>query len=110
MKLVIIESPFKASQHHTEEEHRLYLNRCILDCIERGESPYASHKMLVDSLNDASPEERALGIDAGFAWAAQADKAVFYTDCGISSGMLWAAHKHGERGLDIELRTLNKGA
>lgn len=106
MKLVIIESPFKASVLYTEKQNREYLNKCILDCILRGESPYASHKMLVDSLDDDNPEERKLGIEAGFAWAAQADKAVFYIDHGISHGMLMAAYRHGEAGLEIEVRRL----
>lgn len=106
MKLVIIESPFKQSDTFAERDHREYLNKCILDCILRGESPYASHKMLVDSLDDTNPQEREMGIDAGFAWAAQADKAVFYIDHGISHGMLMAAYRHGEAGLGIEVRSL----
>lgn len=106
MKLVIIESPFKASVFYTEEQNRAYLNQCILDCIQRGESPYASHKMLVDSLDDANPEQRNQGIEAGFAWAKQADKAVFYIDHGVSRGMLMAAYRHGEAGLEIEVRSL----
>ena len=106
MKLVIIESPFKQSDTFAERDHREYLNRCILDCIQRGESPYASHKMLVDSLDDAKPEEREKGIETGFAWAAQADKVAFYIDCGISPGMLKAAYRHGEAGLEMEVRSL----
>lgn len=106
MKLVIIESPFKASVLYTEKQNREYLNECIRDCILRDESPYASHKMLVDSLDDGNPEHRNLGIEAGFEWAGQASKAVFYIDHGISEGMLGAAYRHGEAGLGIEVRRL----
>lgn len=104
MKLVVIESPYAGDV----ERNRTYLNRCIRDCIDRGESPYASHKMLVDSLDDASPEERQLGIDAGFNWSEKASLAVFYSDYGISNGMLMAANYYGDIGITIELRQIGE--
>lgn len=64
MKLVIIESPYKGDV----ERNKLYLRACIRDCINRGESPYASHRMLTDALDDTDPVERAIGIKAGLSW------------------------------------------
>lgn len=64
-KPVIIESPFKGNEKYSEEVHRAYLDRCIRDCIFRGETPYASHKMLTDALDDSIPEERRMGVEAG---------------------------------------------
>jgi hypothetical protein len=93
MKLVIIESPFAGKGDTAEERARnternkRYLQRCVRDCILRGESPYASHRMLTAALDDMNPEERKLGIDAGFAWREKAAKTVVYTDHGISGGM-----------------------
>ncbi len=58
---VIIESPYKSLENSSVDDHRAYLNRAIHDAVMRGETPYASHKMLVDSFDDAKPEERALG-------------------------------------------------
>ena len=87
MKLTIIESPFAGTPEHSEKEHRDYLDRCIKDSIDRGESPYASHKMLVDSLDDSDPEQRKIGIEAGLAWGTMANIIVFYLDYGWSSGM-----------------------
>lgn len=83
MRRVIIESPYAGNV----AEHMRYLQRCIRDCVARGESPYASHQMLTQALDDATPSERARGIEAGFAWREAADATVVYTDYGISGGM-----------------------
>ena len=99
MKLVIIESPF-AGKGDTDEEraknterNKRYLARCVRDCVLRGESPYASHRMLTSALDDMNPDERKLGIEAGFAWREKAAKTVVYTDHGVSRGMdLGIAH------------------
>lgn len=104
MKLVVIESPYAGDV----ERNRIYLNRCIRDCIDRGESPYASHKMLVDSLDDTVAEERRTGIKAGLIWAGQADLVAFYTDYGFSTGMAHAMYAHGEKGHSFELRQIGK--
>jgi hypothetical protein len=87
MRLVIIESPFGAPTAELVERNKRYLRACIRDALKRGESPYASHRMLTDALDDGDPEERKLGIAAGFAWRAMADVTVVYTDLGISFGM-----------------------
>lgn len=91
---VIVESPFKGStklsvaeQEDAYTRNRRYLERCLRDCIERGESPYASHKMLTYCLDDRDPEERAKGIAAGLVWRRLAHKRIFYIDYGMSPGM-----------------------
>lgn len=83
MRLVIIESPFSGD----EARNRIYLQRCIRDCLDRGESPYASHQMLTDALRDSVPKERAHGIAAGFEWRKVAEATVVYEDYGESAGM-----------------------
>ena len=93
MRLVVLESPLNGDAATPEERARVvprnrrYLLRCIRDCLARGESPMASHQMLVDVCDDTQPEERDLGIRAGFAWRTAARATVIYTDHGISSGM-----------------------
>jgi hypothetical protein len=106
MKRVVIESPYASTEPGGVERNRRYLNACILDCIARGESPYASHKMLTDSLDDTDPHERALGIQAGFAWRAAADKTVVYDDFGISTGMLFGIDDAQKSGRPVEYRKL----
>lgn len=104
MKRVIVESPFK----YNRERNKRYLERCLRDCIARGESPYASHKMLTDCLDDDDPEERELGITAGFAWKTAGDLTVFYVDLGWSGGMTKAMSYCQEHGIPYETRTLPK--
>lgn len=84
MKRVVIESPYKGNV----ARNKLYLQFCIRDCIRRGESPYASHQMLTEALNDDDPEERRQGIEAGYAWyPPTSDLVAFYLDLGNSTVM-----------------------
>ena len=100
--LVIIESPFKGDV----ARNKLYLQRCIRDCIERGEAPFASHQMYTDALDDNIPEERAMGIGAGLAWRSVAEKAVFYVDYGYSGGMMQARALYEQEGIPWEVREI----
>lgn len=99
---VVIESPYAGEV----ARNRAYLERCIRDSAMRGESPYASHKMLTDALDDAIPEERAIGIDCGLAIRMKANLRVFYTDYGWSSGMLAARRLYDEDELDYVFREI----
>jgi len=85
MKRIVIESPLSGSI----ERNLYYARLCMRDCLERGESPYASHVLLAhpDVLDDTKPEERRLGMDAGFAWGMRADLVAVYCDLGMSAGM-----------------------
>lgn len=82
---VIIESPYAGAT----EENLTYLRACMRDCLHRGEAPFASHGLYTQYgvLDDKDPEERKLGIAAGFAWRALVRKTVVYTDRGITDGM-----------------------
>jgi len=82
-KKVVIESPYSGDT----KKNLAYLNLCMLDSIRRGEAPIASHKLYTDILNDDDPEERALGINLGFAWLKAADLVAFYSNLGFSPGM-----------------------
>jgi len=90
MKLVIVESPFAAT-HHSEAEHITYARRCLKDCLQRGEAPYASHLLYTQAgvLDDTIPEEREWGIQAGFAFRQAVKETVVYADYGISAGMAY---------------------
>lgn len=83
MKLVIVESPYAGQVARNRE----YLNLCLRWCTLNGMSPYASHKMLTDSLDDNNARERKLGIKAGILWYSVADTVLFFTDFGWSKGM-----------------------
>lgn len=103
MKLVIIESPYAGDI----AANLCYLHRCMIHSIQRLESPFASHIIYPQILDDTKPEERRLGMELGFAWLGRADLQAFYTDLGWSNGMI-EAYKVG-RGLNkaFEIRALD---
>jgi hypothetical protein len=100
--LVIIESPFKGETTDQEAEHLVYARRALRDSLNRGEAPFASHLLYTQVLDDSVPEERKLGMEAGWAWqsACRTVRPVVggnsvpmttiiavYADYGVSSGM-----------------------
>jgi hypothetical protein len=104
MRRVIIESPYAGN---TALNVR-YLRACLRDCLLRGEAPFASHGLYTQEgvLQDDLPLERAIGIQAGFAWRIYADATVVYTDLGISSGMEAGILDADMRELLVEYRTI----
>lgn len=106
MKLVAIESPYAGEVL----SNLAYLRRAMADALARGEAPYASHALYTQEgvLDDTKPEERKLGIDAGFAWADRADEIAFYLDRGWSGGMISAFSRWQEKGKRISLRMLGQ--
>jgi len=104
MKKVILESPYAGCIKKNIEYARL----CVKDCLMRGEAPFASHLLYTQSgiLNDEEPEERELGISAGFEWAEVADYTVVYCDFGISSGMDKGVQNALKSGKEVQYRYL----
>lgn len=102
MRRVIIESPYAGDV----ARNKAYLQACIRDCLRRGETPYASHQMLTDALDDGDPEQRKQGIEAGYEWWFAADAVVFYVDLGWSPGMARAEVEAVARGAHIKARSL----
>lgn len=58
-------------------------------------------------LDDAKPEERALGIEAGLAWGPVAQATVVYVDRGISEGMWQGIDRAEAEGRLVEWRSLH---
>jgi hypothetical protein len=103
LKRVILESPYAGNI----AQNVSYALRCTLHSLKQGEAPFASHLLYTQMLSDYIPEQRKLGIDAGFAWGAVADYFVFYTDRGWSPGMLDAYERCKEHDYDFEFRALD---
>lgn len=101
---VIIESPYAGEV----DLNVAYLQSCLRDSLLRGEAPFASHGLYTQPgiLRDDIPQERELGMCAGFAWRPQADLTVFYIDRGFSGGMNRALKECIETGAEIEFRSL----
>lgn len=104
MRRVVIESPFAGDV----KRNKRYLAACMLDCLRRGESPFASHGLYTQEgvLDDNIPEERELGIQAGFAWRDVAEATVVYLDLGVSRGMEYGIRDAIRKGRPIEERTI----
>ena len=108
MKRVIIESPYAGDI----ETNLSYLRAAMRDCLLRGEAPFASHALYTQPgvLDDNDSNERAMGIQAGFAWRAAADMTVVYTDLGASRGMQYGIDHATNLGHPIEFRSLPAGS
>ena len=102
MKLVIIESPYAGDVHRNLN----YARAAMLDCLSRGEAPFASHLLYPLVLDDEDPGERYRGIKAGLAWGQHADLVAVYTDLGISTGMKLGIEAAKYDKIEIEYRTL----
>lgn len=83
MLKVVIESPLAGDF----QKNIRYARLCGLDCIRRGEAPYASHLLMTQFLDDTSLSEREVGMKAGLIWSATGELVAVYIDLGISDGM-----------------------
>ena len=102
MRRVIIESPFAGDV----ELNREYAILAAIDCLKKGEAPYASHLFFTQFLDDLDPDERTLGIEAGLEWGKVAEGTVVYQDLGISKGMKLGIERALLEGRPIEYRNI----
>lgn len=108
MVRVTLESPYAEFLGASVERHVEYAQRCLADCLQRGEAPFASHLLYTQPhvLDDKIPEQRKLGIEAGLEWQKLSDKVVVYIDMGISPGMQAAIDHANANNIPVEMRTL----
>lgn len=101
---VVIESPFAGDV----AKNLKFLRACMRECLLRGEAPFASHALYTQEgvLRDEDPEERKLGMEAGFRWGEAAQKVIVYDNLGVSGGMEKGIERAKELGLPIEWRKL----
>ncbi len=102
---VIVESPFAGGFSNVK-----YSRECIRDCLDRGESPFASHLLYTQKgvLDDSIPDERRKGIEAANGWLEVADYVVVYMDLGVTRGMLIGVTKAAKSNKPIHLRWLKE--
>lgn len=106
LQRAVIESPFAAPTEDGRQRNLRYARACLLDSLQRGEAPFASHLLYPQVLDDNTPELREQGIAAGFAWAETANLWVFYTDLGVSPGMQGAVETAVDKGRQPIFRRL----
>lgn len=117
-RFAIIESPYSGDV----ETHLTYARRAMRDCFQRGEIPLASHALYTQPgvLDDLKPEERKLGMRAGWAFyevlqlAATAQIGIdyvvcaVYTDYGTSLGMDGGVEEAQAFDVRVEYRSIGK--
>ncbi len=108
--LVGIETPWKGLDGGGERALD-YLRNALRDSLARGELPWASHCMLAMSRalydEDIDQREEGLLVNQNFILH-YASKVVFYTDHGMSEGMLRARTWCGLYSKPFEFRKLYK--
>ena len=104
--LVIIESPFSGDVVRNKQ----YLTDAILDCIRKGENPYASHQMLTGALDDTDAKQSSLGMQLGMQMYNYATKCVVYLDLGMSRGMGEGVETARQKGVPVVYRSITKWA
>ena len=105
---VILESPYDGETSLEIALNVKYARKCMRDCLDRGEAPFASHLLYTQPgiLDDSVPDEREKGIEASFVWRSYAKKIVVYCDRGITKGMKKGIKRAEEEGREIEYRFL----
>ena len=100
--IVIVESPYAGDI----ARNKAYARACLEDSLKRGEAPFASHLLYTQVLKDFIPEERKMGIEAGFRFRDVANLTAIYVDLGISEGMARGVEDAKAKGLRYEFRTI----
>ncbi|MEK7322596.1 MAG: hypothetical protein AABZ84_05910 [Pseudomonadota bacterium] len=79
------------------------------DCFCRGETPFSSLLYaLVGCLDDDIPDEREIGLEAGFVWGALAEACVVYTNLGVTAGMKQGIERANASNQTVEYRQLDE--
>ncbi len=79
----------------------------MLDAIQNhNESPFLSHLLFTQALDDRIASQRELGITAGLSWYLGAYAVIFYIDYGMSEGMLQGEKQARSMRLKREYRSL----
>lgn len=104
LRLVVLETPYAGNIARNVK----YARACMSDCLRLADVPYASHLLYTQPgvLDDNDPPQRALGMEAGFAWGRAAAATVVYTDLGVSRGMQAGIERAESEGRKVEYRKL----
>jgi hypothetical protein len=107
MRRVILKSPYAGNV----ALNLAYARAAPRDGLRRRETACASHLLFPQDgvPDDGVPEERALGMAAGFTWLGVAEARVVHEDLGVSRGMAEGIARAKALGLPVERRRLPAG-
>lgn len=111
---VLLESPYGSKEKDPQKYKKIiarnvfYAQLCMRDCLMLGEAPFAAHLLYTQEniLRDYIPEERKLGIEAGFIWGIFAKYSVFYIDLGMTPGMIEGQKRADQENRSYVIRSL----
>ena len=97
--IVILESPYAGDVL----ANLTYARACLRALLLRGDAPYASHLLYTQEgvLEDGKPEERTIGMHAGFVYYAVAAECAVCLDRGVSGGMRQGIQRAMRLGIPI---------
>lgn len=101
-RFVVLESPYAGDLVANLD----YARKILRNSIERGETPFMSHLLYTQVLNDLDPDERKRGINLNLNMICLASAVVVYTDRGISSGMQTAINHARHLGVPVLFRSI----
>jgi hypothetical protein len=103
---IIIESPYAGDLVRNVG----YARECLWDSLSRQESPFASHLLYTQVLDDKIPAQRETGLKLAIPWYDAADLCAVYTDLGISDGMKRGMAYARSISLPVEERRIRNGS
>jgi hypothetical protein len=102
VRRVYIASPLSApTQAERDANVALAKRLCHYATIIDGVAAFAPHAYFTIFLDDAVPEEREIGMDAGKAWLEAADELWVFTRRGISMGMAREIERAAREGTPV---------
>ncbi len=110
----IIESPLGSRPDGTRaspeefKRNQEYALRCMRHSFSIGEAPFASHVLYPLVLEDATPDERRQGMQAGFAWGEVAQQVAVYVDYDVTPGMIEGINRARRAGQRVRFRRIGK--
>lgn len=81
---VFVGSPYR----YDVERNEAFAEDCCKLVADNGGAPFAPHLIFTRFLDDTIEDDRETGIECGKAWLLSADCALFFTDNGLTHGML----------------------
>ncbi len=103
---MVIESPLRAETAEGLKRNREYARAAMLDSLGRGESPFASHLLYPQVLDDEDPWDRSRGLWAARKFYPVAQLVAVYDDLGMSAGMDLGVNLANQYGVPVERRSL----
>ncbi len=85
--IVALESPLAGADEWAIEANIAYARACARWCLLNGLVPLASHLHYGKVLDDSDPDQRRMGMEAGFVLNRHAVASLVFTDRGVSQGM-----------------------